>query len=597
MLQFDPSDISNWADRPDANHQLPVLMRRLIMATVPELSRLDMPGGSAVWSPGWDGRLTAETQNAWVPGGKSVWEFSCRSDVGTKANEDFRKRTDPPQSVPDAATTFVFVTPRRWPGKDQWAEQRHAEGHWADVRAFDAVDISVWLELAPAVAEWFASIIGKAPSGGYTTLYEWWENWATASHPDIAPPLVTAGRQDSVARVAEWIQQPAASYYVKAQTREEAIAFVAASALSSDDAWGASLLARTIVVKSEDAWNSLVRHTSPLVLIRAFGSDVSPQVATNRGHHVITPLHLNENTGSNGVKLPRLGRDETVTALIEMGLNETRARALTRRTARNLPIMRRSLIDESGGPTPKWSAVDPQNPLPLLALIGQWDEANENDKATVAAITGRPYDEVAREVAALAQSEDSPLTKVGSRWRFLSHEEAWHLLAPRLTAVDVARFEEEAVRVLEAESTAYGLPVEERRYAGIRGEGVPHSVLLREGIARTLALMGNRGERARNVEGAPSLPGKVLQRVLTGDKGWQIWATLDRDLPILAEAAPETMLGAIDRTLAATPSPFESLFAQEGDPMFVGAPHTGLLWALERLAWAPRDTSRGWHTP
>ena len=592
MPQLDPSDISCWADQPDAFHQLPVLIRRLIMATVPELSRLDMPSGSAVWQPGWDGLITANTPNAWVPEGDSAWEFSCRSDIGAKANEDFRKRTYSPQGVPDAATTFAFVTPRRWPGKCQWAEQRRAEGHWADVRVFDAVDISAWLELAPAVAEWFASIIGKGPSGGYSTLDEWWENWATASHPNVSPALVIAGRQDSVARVAEWIQQPAASYYVKARTREEAIAFVAASALSSDDAWVASLLAKAIVVKSEDAWNSWVRHTSPLVLIRFFVGHVSPQVATNRGHHVITPLHINEDTGGNGIELPRLGRDETVTALIEMGLNETRARALTRRTARNLPIMRRSLIDEAGGPTPEWSAVDPQNPLPLLALIGQWDEANENDRASVAAITDRPYEEVARVVAALGQSEDSPLTKVGSRWRFLSHEEAWHLLAPRLTAVDVARFEEGAVRVFEAESTAYGLPVEERPYAGIRGEGVPHSGLLREGIARTLALMGNRGDRARNVEGVPSLPGKVLQRVLTGDKGWQIWATLDRDLPILAEAAPEAVLGAIDRSLAATPSPFEALFAQEGDPIFVGAPHTGLLWALERLAWAPEYFAR-----
>ena len=595
MPQLDSSEISNWATLPDANHRLPELIGRLILATVPELSRLSMPSGSAVWMPGWDGLLTSESENAWVPKGDSAWEFSCRSDVSTKANQDFRKRTDPPDGVPDAGTTFVFVTPRLWPSKDRWVEQRRAEGKWSDVFAFDATDLPTWLGHAPAVEEWFARLIGKLPPSGYTTLDEWWEKWASASQPNISPALVIAGRQNSVTRVAEWIQQPASSYYVKVQTREEAIAFVAASALNSDDAWGVSLLAKAIVVKSEDAWTSLVRHPSPLVLIRDFDGSVSPQVATNRGHHVLTPLHANEDTGGNGVELPRLGRDETVSALIEMGLNETRARALTRRTARNLSIVRRSLIDEARGPTPEWSAVDPQNPLPLLTLIGQWDESNENDKATVAAITGRLYEEVAREAAALAQSEDSPLTKFGSRWRFLSHDEAWHLLAPRLTAVDVERFEEEAIRVLGAVSPAYELPVEERRFAGIRGEGVPHSGLLREGIARTLALMGNQGERARNVEGIPSLPGNILRRVLADDKGWQIWATLDRDLPILAEAAPEAMLGAIDRSLATKPSPFEALFAQEGDPMFVGAPHTGLLWAMERLAWAPECFPRVAH--
>ena len=84
----------------------------------------------------------------------------------------------------------------------------------------------------------------------------------------------------------------------------------------------------------------------------------------------------------------------------------------------------------------------------------------------------------------------------------------------------------------------------------------------------------------------------ILRRVLTDDKGWQIWATLDRDLPTLAEAAPEAVLEAIERGLAATPSPFEALFAQEGGALFSGAKHTGLLWALERLTWAPEHFAR-----
>ena len=592
MVHFDPSEISNWADLPDANHQLPELIRRLILATVPELSRLGMPSGSAVWLSGWDGLLTAENGNAWAPNGNSAWEFGCRKDVGTKANEDYRKRTDPPEGVADATSTFVFVTPRQWSGKDTWQEQRRAEGQWADVQAFDASDLAAWLDQAPSVAEWFAGVIGKLPSSGYTTLDEWWENWATQSQPIIGPALVLAGRQKNTERLAEWSQQVATPYYVQAQTREEAIAFVAASVLNSDQAWGVALLAKAIVVKSEDAWNSLVRHTSPLVLIRAFEGNVSSQLAVNRGHYVITPLHANEDPKGNGDALPRLGRDQTVTALTETGLNETKARALVRKSARSLPIMRRLLIDEAGGPTPRWASVDPQSPLPSLILIGQWDESNENDKEAVATITGRPYEEIAREVTALGQTDDSPLTKVGSRWHFLSHEEAWHLLAPHLTTAEVTRFQEVAVQVLGTESTAYELPIEERHMADIRGKGVPHSGLLREGIARALALMGNQGERARNVVGVSQLPGVVLRRVLTVDKGWQIWATLSRDLVTLAEAAPTTVLGAIEQCLAAKPSPFEALFAQEGTPLFVGASHTGLLWALERLTWAPEYFAR-----
>ena len=592
MITFDPSEISNWASLPDAHHKLPELIRRLILATVPVLSRLDMPSGSAVWQPGWDGLLTTDIGNAWAPSGASAWELSCEGNPGPKAGGDYRKRTKEPESIRIATTTFVFVTPRLWSGKDRWVKQRRAKDEWANVRGFDSRDIALWLEQAPAVAEWFARLIGKLPADGYTALNDWWENWATHSQPDISPALVLAGRPESTARLAEWFQQTPNHYYVQAQTREEAIAFVAASALNSDDAWGAALLSKALVVKSEDAWHSLVRHTFPLVLIRDFDGSASPSVAVNRGHHVITPLHDNDDPKGNGVKLPQLDRDETITALTEMGLSTAEARALVRKTARRLPIMRRSLIDEAGGPIPQWASVATHSALPSLILIGQWDESNEHDQAIVAELTGRTYEEVTREATVLTQTEDSPLTKMGNTWRFLSHEEAWHLLAPRLTTAEVERFREWAVTILAAESPEFEMPIDERFMANIYDKVVPHSETLRAGIARTLALMGSQGERAKNVTVASDLPELILRRVLAGNAGWQIWATLDRNLPTLAEAAPAAILSAIEQGLAKTPSPFAALFAQEGDPVFGGSAHTGLLWALERLAWAPEHFAR-----
>ena len=104
--------------------------------------------------------------------------------------------------------------------------------------------------------------------------------------------------------------------------------------------------------------------------------------------------------------------------------------------------------------------------------------------------------------------------------------------------------------------------------------------------------MGNQGDRAQNVEDVPYRPTMVLRRVLDEEKGWEIWATLSRDLATLAEAEPETMSQAIERRLSTTPGSFEDLFHEEGDPLFGGAQHTGLLWALERLAWAPEYFSR-----
>ena len=96
--------------------------------------------------------------------------------------------------------------------------------------------------------------------------------------------------------------------------------------MNSNQAWGATLLAKALVVKSEDAWNSLKSNASPLVLIRAFDGNPSPRLATGRGHHVITPLYASETTKGDGTTIPRLGRDETVAALTKMGISETKSR-------------------------------------------------------------------------------------------------------------------------------------------------------------------------------------------------------------------------------------------------------------------------------
>lgn len=592
MLRFDPSAISYWADQPEATHQLPELIRRLILATVPAVSHLDIPAGSAVWLPGWDGLLAVEAGNAWAPDGSSAWEFGSGRNPAGKANSDYRKRTDDPQGVDAAWATFVFVTSRQWSGKRGWVGQRRAEHKWADVRAFDASDLAAWLEQAPAVARWFARLIGKLPAEGYITLEEWWGNWSAASRPNISPALVLAGRQGDADRICDWVKQAPSHYYVRGDTREEAIAFLAASALNSDDKWGTTLLARALVVKTADAWTALVGSTSPLVLIRDFDADASPLVAANRGHHVVTPLHINADTGGNGVTLSRLGRDETAPALVEMGLSETSARALTRKTARKLPIMRRFLIEEAGGPVPAWASFGARNKLASLILVGQWDEDNENDRAVVGEIAGCPYEEVAREITALMRGDDSPVTKVGSQWRFFSHEEAWHLLASRLTADEVQRFEEAATAILGAESPEFELPIEERYLANIHGKVPPHSETLRAGIARTLALMGTQADRANHVEAVSYLPTLIVRRALLDRDGWQIWASLDKHLATLAEAAPETLLDAIEQSLSAQPDSTAALFAQEGSPFFGGASHTGLLWALERLAWSPEHFAR-----
>ena len=166
ISSFDASDINNWSDTADAAHKLPELIRLLVQDTLLESPlRIDIPSGSSVRLPGWDGILEVGSGNAWAPSGVSGWEFSCDKKITSKASDDYEKRTADPLELNKATTTFVFVTPRRWSGKRQWVKERREEGKWLDVRAYDADDLVTWLQQSPNVTLWFASEISRSPFG------------------------------------------------------------------------------------------------------------------------------------------------------------------------------------------------------------------------------------------------------------------------------------------------------------------------------------------------------------------------------------------------------------------------------------------------
>ena len=591
MITFDSSEIVNWADKPDSGHQLPELVRRLILATIPQPSSISMPSGSSVRMPGWDGLLEVSKGNIWVPHGKSAWEFTCDKDPKRKADEDYDKRTKNTLGIERTQTTVILVTTRRWSRKSDWITSRKGESSWFDVRFLDADDLVLWLEQAPAVGGWFSNLIGKLPDKGVVPLGEWWEHWNSATRPQITPDLVLAGRRDQVDDLQKWAEGDAESWYVRGYKKDEAIAYLAAAASDAVSTWGPTFLSRALVVQTEDAWRGLEHHPYPTVLVRGFIEPVSSQIAIRNGHHVLIPLDTSQEPQGNGQTLSRLPRDETIESLIAMGINEANAKSLAQKSARRLPILYRSLIDQAGYPGPDWAAT-PSDSLTALVLLAQWEEDHEGDKSIVERLVGKPFEEVEHDITALAVFPDPPMVKVGSRWRFVSHEEAWHLLAPRLTSSLVDRFKNLAIEIMEQVSPAFELPIGERYLATARGKVLSHSSTLRQGVARSLALMGVYHDRVRFSDSAEHVPSQVVGSSLSEERGWPIWATLYGELTTLAEAAPDALLDAVERDLSACPSPFSDLFLQEGTPPFGGIPHAGLLWALDLLSWSVDHFSR-----
>ncbi|WP_022853909.1 hypothetical protein [Thermodesulfatator atlanticus] len=130
MRWIDAMDLKNWSSSRDSEEYLPLVIRRLIRATIDQIKSISFPAGDSVVCPRWDGRLESMEETEYIPKGLSLWELSTRKDVRTKAEEDYQKRKENLLVPNPSKAIFIFVTSRVWTSKDEWAEKKKKERFW-----------------------------------------------------------------------------------------------------------------------------------------------------------------------------------------------------------------------------------------------------------------------------------------------------------------------------------------------------------------------------------------------------------------------------------------------------------------------------------
>jgi transcriptional regulator with XRE-family HTH domain len=578
-------DLSDWANRMDGVASLPTLLAHLIYATHGPAARLRFPADEGVRYPGWDGCTSVEIESIYVPQGEARWEIgNQRTQIAQKATDDFRKRTS--QASPDDSitTTFVFVTPRHWPKKDEWAKARQSEGHWREVRAYDADDLVHWIEQTPAVGLWLAGRLGKRPVG-VRELEHVWEEWAHATQWPLTEDLVIADRDQDAAEVLRWLRAGPSLLALQATTTDEVAAFFHATLSMLPDDVESAYRARCLVVTTHAGSEALVNAPAPLILLL---TEPAPGIAMNlvsRGHYVLLAYDERQVARGNVRTLARPSREGIANALINAGITEPRAEALARDSARNLSVLRR-LIPSAPGRLPSWAQQAPPRALLAALLIGGWDESTEADRARVAEISDQSYEAVVTELAALVGDFDKPLQKVGTVWRVASPLDAWFLLAQYLTSIDIARFEAAAYAVLGSADPRFEMDSSERWMAAVKGVHPDYSGMLRQGVGQMLILLALWGDAARTVPYANRRADAIVERLLD-NADQQRWWSLSRDFRLLAEASPKSFLSAIEDSLDQKDTSIRTLFNSDSGGVNGTEYLSDLLWALESLAWSP----------
>ncbi len=233
-----------------------------------------------------------------------------------------------------------------------------------------------------------------------------------------------------------------------------------------------------------------------------------------------------------------------------------------------------------------WDSPEFGSALVVANLLGSWNENSDADMAIVADLTEGDAVAWLKTMREVLQLPNAPLTQQSGVWTVKNRQQVWQSVGTRVFDKHLEMLQFAAAKALAERHPQFELDPNQRFAAAIYGKVPEHSMALRRGIAETLALLGNQAQPLRNISpGAATTTATVAVRQVLAEDDWKLWASLNDLLPTLAEAAPGDFMDAVERALTAAPSPFDALFAQEGNGVGGANYMTGLLWALETVAW------------
>jgi addiction module HigA family antidote len=594
FLEIKSRQIDAWADQINARHMLPVLLRLLIVSTHDGLSRLTFPGHDDGQRHGWDGVVEADSATPWIPKGSSCWEFGTNRNPGKKANSDYRNALRRPAPFTDRReTTFVFVTPRRWDGATDWAAAKQLEGHWKAVKTLDASDLETWLTQSIPAQIWLAEKL-EVDTGGVETLDSFWDRWSAASNPKLTPevfrPSLVAYRKD----VADWLaSEPNRPFVISADSRGEAIAFLACLFREfADEATDNAVLKRSADLAAVFDSHSTLRtlaasRTRFLPIVRS--DECERELAPMHSRlHCVTVRPRNAVQSDPDIALDLLGYEGFRQALDSMGIDRDSTRQLERESGRSPTILRRRLSRVDAIRHPSWAQENATaRALIPLTLVGAWNGNSRADRSVVEKLANRSYEAIEKDIADMLLLDDSPVWAAGQHRGVASKIDALFAVSKHVTRTDLIRLFTVARYVLAEADPALELPEDQRWAAGLYGKVRDHSAALRSGICETLVILAVHGNNLFLDRLGLDVDGEVsgLIRKLLTPLTLETLLSQDGDLPRYAEAAPELFLKLIEDDLRAHSPVVLGLLKPADTGLFSGCPRTGLLWALESLAW------------
>ena len=595
MKWINSQDLIRWStvNPRDCQGKISYLVSRLIRATsVGLIKEIKFPTEDNIAIGGLDGYLEVSKGNYPIPDGISVWEFGTGKDPKGKADDDYEKRCKIHLVEDPSICTFVFVTPKEWKAGEDWAKEKSKDGFWKEVRVINAGILDEWIEQVPSVGAWLAKmfLVGKYPSEGIDATDYFWDRWSTGlGGLKILPELLLGGRENQAKELLQKTEKPSL-VYIKDISREDSLAFVI-SCFKTNAVRNEDFFARSLIVDTPEVFYQLCTLEHPLILIPRFEDTGCFHYAVQKGHTVIVPVGADYTGNSDATTLPKIEREQFVKALEKMGFKKEIAEKHSKESSRNITILRRQLNFQKN--TPQWATAENARDIIPALILGRWDERYPGDKAIIEKLSGDTYENYSKKLIKWLNTPDSPIVKIGTTWRLASPLDAWTYLARFMSEHDFQLLHESFIEIVSEKDPALDLPEDRRYMASFYGKTSEFSRLSKNGIIQSLILISIYGDILKinlNIS-SETWVDRIIETFLN-NKDPLFWKSIEDALPLFAEASPKSFLNAIEALIDIENSPIKSLFDEEEGLMFTHAYHTGLLWALENIAWLAEFLSR-----
>jgi addiction module HigA family antidote len=594
FLAIEARQVAAWSDQIRARSEMPALVRRLVHSTAKNLMKVDFPAYDNSQRPGWDGYVSTDEATPWIPRGTSGWEFGCNENPARKAEQDYAARTAsvPPEERKDI--TFIFVTPKNWTGKNSWAQAKHGKREWKEVRAYDGSDLEQWLEQSVAAQVWFAEKLGSGTLG-IATLEQCWKRWAAVTDPPLSKILFRGSIERHADTLRTWLNQPAAQpLVITADSEIEALAFITCAFETLGTPPG-QFYDRAVVLETVDAFKRVAATARDFVAVVSSSQVELVSAGLQKTHHTMIVRRHNDITGEPDIALDLVDYQTFREALGAMGLPGEDYERYARETGHSPTVLRRRLSHMPAIRAPAWSTDTAlAQKLVPLNFAGVWNSATPADCEIMGLLATKAYADVERAVTELSRVADAPVWSVGNVRGVTSKIDILFATHTSVTKEDLETFFFVAQYVLSESDPALDLPPDKRWAANIYGKTRDHSAVLRRGICETLVLLAVHGNALFGERLGINLEGRVdaiIRNLLTPLDG-RTWASHRGDLPRYAEASPNVFLDLLDQDLASPEPKVHELFRPADTTPFSECPRTGILWALETLAWKPERLGR-----